>query len=254
MSNPCDPNPRFIAPFSADIHNINHWVAGGEFVWDNQGKGWSTNCSATACDWKPVHDTGAGSPINAIADSGPVTYAGWCGSGCNPAGSDAVHLGHRHQLRRDLAHRALGRCCRTGFPTSFTIDPANPAHVVVTFGALLPALDPRRRRRPRVRLPATAARRGPTSAATCRTRRPTARSSGTTSWSSAPTWACSPPATSAPGTWDRLGTRPAGRSRGRPRPCRPTSATCWWLRTAAVCGSSRADRDVSQLVPGRAGN
>ena len=35
----CDPLTRFIAPFSADIHNINHWVAGGEFVWDNQGRG-----------------------------------------------------------------------------------------------------------------------------------------------------------------------------------------------------------------------
>ena len=73
--------------FSADIHNINHWVAGGEFVWDNQGKGWNTNCSATACDWKQVYDTGAGNSINTIADSGPVTYAGWCGNGCNPGGS-----------------------------------------------------------------------------------------------------------------------------------------------------------------------
>ncbi len=80
VSNPCDPNPRFIAPFSADIHSINHWVAGGEFVWDNQGKGWNTNCSATACDWKPVHDTGSGNQINAIADSGAVTRPGELGA------------------------------------------------------------------------------------------------------------------------------------------------------------------------------
>jgi hypothetical protein len=134
VSSPCDPNPRFIAPFSADIHNINHWVAGGEFVWDNQSKGWSTSCSATACDWVPVHDTGAGNSINAIAASGAVTYAGWCGNGCNPAGAapftsgiDTNYGGTWHTVQSTVLPNRM--------PTSFTIDPANPAHVVVTYGA-----------------------------------------------------------------------------------------------------------------------
>ena len=133
-SSPCDPSPRFIAPFSADIKNINHWVAGGEFVWDNQSKGWGTTCSATACDWKPVHDTGAGNSISAIADSGAVTYAGWCSSGCNPAGStpftsgiDTNYGGTWHTVQSSVLPNRI--------PTSFTIDPANPAHVVVTYGA-----------------------------------------------------------------------------------------------------------------------
>jgi len=132
-SNPCDPNPRFIAPFSADIHNINHWVAGGEFVWDNQGKGWNTNCSATACDWQIVHDTGTGNAINAIADSGAVTYAGWCGNGCNPGGAAPFTSGIDTNFGGTW-HTVTSSVLPNRVPTSFTIDPANAAHVVATFG------------------------------------------------------------------------------------------------------------------------
>jgi hypothetical protein len=133
QANPCDPNPRFVAPFSADIHNINHWVAGGEFVWDNQGKGWNTNCSATACDWVPVHDTGASNQINAIADSGPVTFAGWCGNGCNPGGAAPFTSGIDTNFGGTW-HTVTSPVLPNRVPTSFTIDPANSAHVVVTFG------------------------------------------------------------------------------------------------------------------------
>ena len=133
-SNPCDPNARFIAPFSADIHDINHWVAGGEFVWDNQGKGWGTNCSATTCDWVPVHDTGAGNSINAIADSGNVTYAGWCGNGCNPAGSAPFTSGIDTNFGGTW-HTVSSPVLPNRIPTSFIIDPANAAHVIVTYGA-----------------------------------------------------------------------------------------------------------------------
>jgi hypothetical protein len=133
VSHPCDPNPRFVAPFSADIHNINHWVAGGEFVWDNHGLGWHTNCSATACDWKQVHDTGVGNSINAIADSGPVTYAGWCGAGCNPAGASPFTSGIDTNFGGTW-HTVTSPVLPNRVPTSFTIDPANSAHAVVTFG------------------------------------------------------------------------------------------------------------------------
>jgi hypothetical protein len=133
QSNPCDPNPRFVAPFSADIHNINHWVAGGQYVWDNKGKGWNTNCSKTACDWKIVHDTGDGSQINAIADSGPVTYAGWCGGGCNPAGAVPFTSGIDTNFGGTW-HTVTSPVLPNRMPTSFTIDPANSAHAVVTYG------------------------------------------------------------------------------------------------------------------------
>ena len=132
-SKPCDPSPRFIAPFSADVTNINHWVAGGEFVWDNQGKGWKTSCSATACTWKIVHDTGAGNQINAVADAGKVTYAGWCGNGCNPGGAapftsgiDTNFGGKWHTVHSSVLPNRI--------PTSFTLDPQNAAIVAVTYG------------------------------------------------------------------------------------------------------------------------
>src|SRR5215813_13550702 len=133
QSDPCDPNPRFISPFNADIHNISHWVAGGQFVWDNHGKGWNTNCSPTACDWKIVHDTGDGSQINAIADSGPVTYAGWCGGGCNPAGAVPITAGIATNFG-GAWHTVTSTVLPNRMPTSFTIDPANSAHAVVTYG------------------------------------------------------------------------------------------------------------------------
>ncbi len=70
----CDPNPRFIAPFTADVTNIDHWVAGGEFVWDNGGKGWNTRCNSSGCDWTKAYDTGAGHSVTALAVKGSTTY------------------------------------------------------------------------------------------------------------------------------------------------------------------------------------
>ena len=92
---PCDPLPRFIAPFTWDVDDIDHWVAGGQFVWDNGGLGWETSCSATACDWAPVHDVGAGRSVTALSVSGETIYAGWCfpGNGCNPAVSSTTGAG-----------------------------------------------------------------------------------------------------------------------------------------------------------------
>ena len=60
---PCDPQPRFIAPFEADPKAPNkHWVSGGRYVWETTD-GWRTHCSDTACDWKIMHDTGEASQI-----------------------------------------------------------------------------------------------------------------------------------------------------------------------------------------------
>jgi hypothetical protein len=139
-SNPCDPNPRFIAPFSADVANGDHWVAGGQDVWDNQGLGWGTTCSATACDWKLVHDLGTGRQISAIGAVGSVTYAGWCGGGgaggsvCTPgaavpfsSGIDTNYGGSWHTVSApNLPNR---------IPTAFLLDASDAAHVYIVYGA-----------------------------------------------------------------------------------------------------------------------
>jgi len=125
---PCDPNARFIAPFEPDAANPAHWVAGGEFVWDNQGKGWDTTCGATSCDWKIAYDTGAGHSITAIGVNSS-TYVAWCGP-CNSAG-----------FARGIATNYGGTWHALSLPASFpnrfiqavTVDPANSAHVYVVF-------------------------------------------------------------------------------------------------------------------------
>jgi hypothetical protein len=137
--NPCDPNARFIAPYRADIQNLNHWVAGGQYVWDNQGKGWDTSCSSTACDWKQVYNTGAGNVVTALAVSGQTIYAGWCGPNCNP--SEFAGPGSSSGFGRGLATNAGGTwhsIDASGLPNryvnSLAIDPANSNHVYAAFG------------------------------------------------------------------------------------------------------------------------
>jgi hypothetical protein len=127
----CDPNPRFIAPLATDVNNPNHWVIGGEFVW-NDTANWSTVCSpTTTCSWTNVHDTGAGHSITALAVNGSVTYAGWCGS-CNIGGStpfatgiDTNFGGTWHTISApNLPNRYL---------QGLTVDPANAAHVYAVY-------------------------------------------------------------------------------------------------------------------------
>lgn len=130
---PCDPAPQFIAPFTADVSNPTHWVAGGEFIWDDHA-GWNTHCSATACDWKIVHDTHAST--TALAVNGNTIYAGWCALPCEPhqgvafkSGIDTNAGGTWHTVHApNLPNR---------FVTSLTVDRKNPNHVLVTFGGFL---------------------------------------------------------------------------------------------------------------------
>jgi hypothetical protein len=127
----CDPNPRFIAPIEKDVNDTRHWVAGGQYVWDDT-KAWNTVCSgAEGCDWKKVYDTGAGNQVTALADNGSTTYAAWCGGGCNPP-----------TFRRGLATNYGGtwhELSLAGIPnrylTSIAVDPANPAHVYLSVGS-----------------------------------------------------------------------------------------------------------------------
>jgi hypothetical protein len=131
---PCDPTPRFIAPFRADPEApTTHWVAGGEFVWETT-KGFDTTCSATACDWKILHDTGAGRSTTGLAVVGDTVYAGWCGP-CNPptsatgapfaAGIDTNYGGTWHTVSSPVLPNR--------FVAAVIADQANPAHVYAVY-------------------------------------------------------------------------------------------------------------------------
>jgi hypothetical protein len=132
---PCDPIPRFIAPFRADVHNIRHWVAGGQFVWETR-KGWNTNCSATACDWKIVHDNGEGHSTTALAVNGDTIYSAWCapGSSCNPAGGAPFDSGIDTNYGGTW-HRVTAPNLPNRYINNLAVDPADPAHVYAVFGA-----------------------------------------------------------------------------------------------------------------------
>jgi hypothetical protein len=140
--NPCDPNPRFIAPFVADPLDPNdHWVAGGRYVWETT-KGWDTACSAAACDWTIVHDTGVSAngianTTTALAVAGPSTYAAWCADGCNPegfaSGIDTNVGGSWHTVAGPGGNG--GAALPQRYVTALAADPSNPTHVYAAFGA-----------------------------------------------------------------------------------------------------------------------
>jgi hypothetical protein len=131
---PCDPNPRFIAPFEADQVNPSHWYAGGQFLWDNHNKGWDTSCGATSCDWTIAGDTGAGHSITQISAANGTWYAGWCGP-CNSGGFARGILtnygGTVHQLNMPVPPASGNLPNR--FIQGLFVDPANAAHVYVAF-------------------------------------------------------------------------------------------------------------------------
>lgn len=129
----CDPSARFIAPFQADVHDPNHWVAAGNKVWDTT-KGFDTVCDTT-CDWVPVHDFGkdAAGGYNvgtALAVSGITTYAAWVDSSGNPSpsfqsGIDTNYGGSWHRISSPvLPNRYIA---------GLTVDPKDPAHVYAVY-------------------------------------------------------------------------------------------------------------------------
>jgi hypothetical protein len=129
----CDPNARFVMPMVPDQQNANVWVAGGEFVWVSTA-GWNTSCTATACSWTPVFDTGAGNAITALssAGGGKTIYAAWVSGGGNPGPSFSSGIatnygGTWHQINMTgLPNRYIG---------GVTVDPKNPAHAYAVFSA-----------------------------------------------------------------------------------------------------------------------
>ena len=135
---PCDPQPRFIAPFEADPKAPNkHWVSGGRYVWETTD-GWRTHCSDTACDWKITHDTGEASQITGIGVNGDTVYVGYCGNGCNPdgdlfyAGIDTNYGGTWHTVAGpDVVNG--GDPLPQRYVFNMVVDPADDGHVYAIY-------------------------------------------------------------------------------------------------------------------------
>ena len=121
-------NARFTAPFTADVKNPDTWVAGGEHV-SVQTKGYAIRSTS---DWTDVYDLGSGNVATAVADSGGVIYAAWCGGGCNgPGFSRGIAVGNAdgtgwHQLTLPVDGTVPNR-----YVSSIAIDPGNSEHAYV---------------------------------------------------------------------------------------------------------------------------
>jgi len=130
----CDPSARFTAPFQADVHDTNHWVAAGSKVWDST-KGWNTTCADTTCDWVPVHDFGldaaGGHNVGtALAVSGITTYAAWVDSSGNPSPNFASGIDTNYG---GAWHRIASPALPNRYIAGLTVDPKDPAHVYAVF-------------------------------------------------------------------------------------------------------------------------
>lgn len=136
---PCEPNPRFIAPFRADVNDPdNHWVAGGQYVWETT-QGWDTQCDGSSCDWAIVHDTGSGNTTTALAVNGGTIYAGWCGAGCNPSpyfatGIDTNYGGTWHTVAGPSVSYT-GDALPQRYVMNLAVDPADDGHIYAVYGA-----------------------------------------------------------------------------------------------------------------------
>ena len=135
---PCDPNPRFIAPFDADVNDINHWVAGGQYVWETH-EGWDTRCGNSSCDWEIVHDTGDGNQVTAVVANGGTMYAGWCSFGCNPGpffstGIDTNYGGEWHTVAGP-GHDYTGAKLPQRYVFNLTVDPEDDGHIFAVYSA-----------------------------------------------------------------------------------------------------------------------
>ncbi len=127
----CDPNIRFVTPMTQDQQNANDWLVGGQYVWVSKA-GWNTSCTATACSWQNVFDTGAGHAVTTLssAQGAQTIYAAWVGGGGNPGprfsrGIATNYGGSWHQLSMNgLPNRYIA---------GVTVDPANPAHAYAVF-------------------------------------------------------------------------------------------------------------------------
>jgi hypothetical protein len=118
---------RFIAPLTMDPRNPDLWIAGGQHVWKNT-HGYAIRSGA---EWVNLFDLGAGHVATAVATSGGLVYAGWCGPCNNQGFTRGIAVGNIdgtgwHQLTLPVDGTLPNR-----YVSGFDVDQANPAHVVV---------------------------------------------------------------------------------------------------------------------------
>jgi hypothetical protein len=123
---PPDPFPQFIAPFSADSANKNHWVAGGQYIWSNT-RGFDIQSSS---DWVASFNQGAGHSTTAVSSQNDVVWSAWCG----PCGNT--------NFTRGISTNAGGTWHQVTLPAAFpnrwvaavAIEPADPSGRTVYAG------------------------------------------------------------------------------------------------------------------------
>jgi hypothetical protein len=136
---PLPPTAAALALRADPLQPNRHWVFGKtRYVWETRD-GWRTRCSKTECDWKRLHDVGAGNMSSAIDVSGDTIYVAWCGPvACDPhpdfASGIDTNVGSEW-------HRVVGPSIVNGgdplpnrWINSIRIDPADPDHVYVLYG------------------------------------------------------------------------------------------------------------------------
>jgi hypothetical protein len=118
---------RFIAPFTQDPRNQRLWIAGGQHVWV-QTHGYAIR---SGDEWTSLYDLGAGRVATAVATSGGLVYAGWCGPCNNQGFARGIAVGRTdgtgwHQLTLPVDGTLPNR-----YVSGFDVDTADPRHVVV---------------------------------------------------------------------------------------------------------------------------
>jgi hypothetical protein len=130
---PPDVNARFIAPFTADAHNLNNWLAGGYNIWF-QSKGFAIQSPA---DWTSVyHWDNAGEVTTALSYSSNTAIAAYCGP-CNTAGfTRGAAVGKYDPAKGTWSWTRIDtNLANSGVPNRYisgvAVDPSNPNHLVL---------------------------------------------------------------------------------------------------------------------------
>jgi hypothetical protein len=144
--------PQFITPIVMDPKNVNHVVTAGREIMETV-KGFETVCDDSACDWVELFDLGTNTeatpPVNysvtALDVSGPVIYAGYCGTcrlgSADPTGDLKFDNGIATNRKRGCTaaagstecwHHARAKGLPNRFITDVAIDNKNPSVVYVT--------------------------------------------------------------------------------------------------------------------------
>ncbi len=125
---PPDNNAQFIAPFTSDVNDPDHWVAGGQHIW-NDTAGYATVCDDKRCDWTSVHDLGEPNTATALAQNGKTIYAGWAtGSGPGDGFQTGIDTNAGGTWHRISAPNLPNR-----WVTGLTVDKADPNHVYAIY-------------------------------------------------------------------------------------------------------------------------